>query len=58
MGTFEFNGEKYAQASRHQKEWGSRLISGLRLRGCEAILDLGCGTCFETFRRIKVTAAK
>lgn len=41
LGTFEFNGEKYAQASRHQKEWGSRLISGLRLRDCEAILDLG-----------------
>lgn len=41
MGNFEFNGEKYAQASRHQKEWGSRLISGLRLRDCEAILDLG-----------------
>ena len=41
LGTFEFNGEKCAQASRHQKEWGSRLISGLRLRGCEAILDLG-----------------
>ena len=43
MRTFEFNGERYAQASRHQKEWGSRLISGLRLRGCESILDLGCG---------------
>lgn len=43
MRTFEFNGERYARASRHQKEWGSRLISGLRLRGCESILDLGCG---------------
>lgn len=43
MGTFEFNGEKYRQASRHQKEWGSRLMAGLKLNGREAILDLGCG---------------
>lgn len=43
MRTFEFNGEKYALASRHQKEWGGRLISGLSLRGGESILDLGCG---------------
>ena len=42
METYEFNGEKYKKASRHQKEWGTRLIlesngkgihSGLRLRG-------------------------
>lgn len=43
MGTFEFNGEQYAKASRHQKEWGNKLISGLALKGNEAILDLGCG---------------
>jgi SAM-dependent methyltransferase len=29
--------------SKHQKEWGSRLISELKLSGNEAILDLGCG---------------
>ncbi|MCH5185940.1 MAG: hypothetical protein J1F64_07425 [Oscillospiraceae bacterium] len=23
MGTFEFDGEKYKKASRHQKEWGN-----------------------------------
>ena len=43
MGTFEFDGEKYKKASRHQKEWGSKLISSLQLKGNEAILDLGCG---------------
>lgn len=43
METFEFNGEKYAQASRHQREWGNTLISGLRLKGDELVLDLGCG---------------
>lgn len=43
MGTFEFDGEKYKKASRHQKEWGNKLISSLQLRGNESILDLGCG---------------
>ncbi|MFC1958347.1 class I SAM-dependent methyltransferase [Chloroflexota bacterium] len=41
--TFEFDGNKYAQASSHQKEWGQRLISELDLKGNERILDLGCG---------------
>lgn len=41
--TFEFNGEKYKKASKHQKEWGNHLISELHLRGNERILDLGCG---------------
>lgn len=43
MNTFEFDGEKYKKASRHQKEWGNSLIAELSLRGNEAILDLGCG---------------
>jgi len=43
MSTFEFDGEKYKQASKHQKEWGNRLISELEITGNEAILDLGCG---------------
>lgn len=43
MNTFEFDGEKYKKASRHQKEWGNSLITELSLRGNEAILDLGCG---------------
>ena len=43
MGTFEFDGEKYQKASRHQLEWGNKLISQLSLKGNETILDLGCG---------------
>lgn len=43
MQTYEFNGEKYKKASKHQKEWGNRLISELQLKGDESILDLGCG---------------
>lgn len=43
MGTFEFNGEKYKLASKHQKEWGNELILELELNGDESILDLGCG---------------
>jgi len=43
MNNFEFDGEKYKQASKHQKEWGNRLISELELNGNEIILDLGCG---------------
>lgn len=43
MGPFEFIGEKYEKASRHQKEWGKSLISKLQLNGNEVILDLGCG---------------
>ena len=41
--TFEFDGKRYAKASAHQKEWGSKLIAELDLRGDERILDLGCG---------------
>lgn len=39
----EFDGEKYRRASAHQKEWGAKLVSELRLQGDESILDLGCG---------------
>jgi trans-aconitate 2-methyltransferase len=39
----EFNGREYEKASSHQKEWGSRMIEELDLRGDERILDLGCG---------------
>jgi len=41
--SYEFDGEKYQKASAHQKEWGSRLIADLDLKGSERILDLGCG---------------
>ncbi len=43
MNTFEFDGKKYKMASIHQKEWGNTLISELKLKGDERILDLGCG---------------
>jgi len=42
-GPVEFDGQRYRQTSAHQKEWGSRLISELALRGDESILDIGCG---------------
>ena len=40
---YEFDGEKYAIASHHQKEWGARLVTDLGLAGSERVLDLGCG---------------
>lgn len=43
MHTFEFDGEKYKKAFKHQKEWGNSLIWELSLNGNEIILDLGCG---------------
>ncbi len=43
MGHYEFDGEKYKQASKHQKEWGNKLMAGLTLTGSETILDIGCG---------------
>lgn len=43
MNTFEFDGKKYKMASIHQKQWGNTLISELKLKGNEKILDLGCG---------------
>ncbi len=45
---FEFDANKYAAGSTHQKEWGKRIISELSLRGNESILDLGCGDGFLT----------
>ncbi|MFC1737123.1 methyltransferase domain-containing protein [Candidatus Hydrogenedentota bacterium] len=39
----EFDGKKYEKTSKHQREWGGKLISELRLSGNERVLDLGCG---------------
>jgi len=39
----EFDGKKYEKASTHQREWGTKLIAELNLRGRERVLDLGCG---------------
>jgi len=41
--TFEFDGEKYKQASEQQKTWGRKLIAEFDFKGGEKILDLGCG---------------
>ena len=41
--THEFDGQKYARASAHQREWGTKLIRELGLEGTERVLDLGCG---------------
>jgi len=43
VSTFQFDGEKYKKASKHQKEWGNKLISEINISGNEVILDLGCG---------------
>ncbi|MBT3363317.1 MAG: methyltransferase domain-containing protein [Chloroflexi bacterium] len=43
MTAFEFDGNKYKQASAHQKEWGLNLISDIDFVGDESVLDLGCG---------------
>ncbi len=48
--THEFDGEKYEKASDHQKEWGTRLIAELNLKGTERVLDLGCGDGSVTTR--------
>jgi len=40
---FEFDGEKYQQASAHQKEWGAGLLREIAFTGSERLLDLGCG---------------
>lgn len=48
MNAFEFDGEKYKKASKHQKEWGNSLIAELSLSGNETILDLGCGDGYLT----------
>jgi len=43
MSGYEFDGKKYKEASKYQKEVGNSLISDLELNGDEVILDLGCG---------------
>ncbi len=48
--SYEFDGKRYEQASAHQKEWGSKVIAELDLRGDESVLDLGCGDGVLTSR--------
>jgi len=40
---FEFDAERYRSCSKHQKEWGGKVIGELGLTGDERILDIGCG---------------
>jgi len=44
----DFDGKKYKVASKHQKEWGERLIGDLALKGDERVIDLGCGDGYLT----------
>ena len=49
MCAHEFDGKKYRKASKHQKEWGLKIISELDLSGNESILDLGCGWQYREY---------
>lgn len=52
MAKYEFDGEKYLKASKHQKEWGRKLIEEIRPKENDIVLDLGCGDGLLT-KRIK-----
>ena len=41
--TSDWNARDYAAHSAAQQEWARELIDTLRLRGDEAVLDIGCG---------------
>ena len=49
-----FDGKKYERASTHQKEWRSKLIAQLDLKGTESILDLGCGDGILTSKIVEL----
>lgn len=40
----EWNASEYHRLSAPQFEWGQRVLSGLRLRGDECVMDAGCGS--------------
>jgi Trans-aconitate methyltransferase len=40
---FDFDGKKYKEASKHQKEWGNKIIREMNIKEDSFILDLGCG---------------
>lgn len=44
MSSHEWNAAEYHRLSTPQFEWGQRVVSELRLRGDECVLDAGCGT--------------
>ena len=41
--TYDFDGKKYKKASKHQKEWGNKIIGEMNIKEDSIILDLGCG---------------
>src|SRR5712672_3289987 len=42
--TREWNSSEYHRLSGPQVSWGKKVLSRLRLRGDEVVLDAGCGT--------------
>ena len=40
----EWNSSEYHRLSQPQVSWGKKVLSRLRLRGEELVLDAGCGT--------------
>jgi trans-aconitate methyltransferase len=52
MAKYEFDGEKYSKASKHQKDWGKKLIEEIDFKDDDIVLDLGCGDGYVT-RKIK-----
>lgn len=46
----DFDGKKYEKFSQPQRDWGSKVMDELELRGDEHILDLGCGNGLLTAR--------
>lgn len=53
MSTFEFDGEKYKKASKHQKEWGSSLIGELSLSGTVLGIDASAGMIAAAQKRVQ-----
>jgi trans-aconitate 2-methyltransferase len=44
LSTREWNSSEYHRLSQPQVSWGKKVLSRLRLRGNELVLDAGCGT--------------
>ena len=40
---YDFDGKRYKKASKHQKEWGGKIIEEISVNEDSIILDLGCG---------------